>query len=208
MSEQSNPFSTGGGGQNFEVRVQAAFALLMLAGGNAPCLPPWPIQKIKLQGKYAGFNTDDFTIFAKDPNTENEARLLAQIKHSIGITKGDETFSEVIQTARSDYNNPDVFKAGRDAIALIKGPLSSTDINEVRPLLEWARHSENSQEFIEKVKTKHFSSDKKREKLETFQVNLKRIFQMRNFGDFSKVITSSDTILIQNRVGHSLYFIP
>jgi len=38
--QQSNPFSSGGGGTNFEVRVQAAFAVFMLAGGNAPCLPP------------------------------------------------------------------------------------------------------------------------------------------------------------------------
>lgn len=30
-SQQSNPYSTGGGGVNFETRVQAAFTVLMLA---------------------------------------------------------------------------------------------------------------------------------------------------------------------------------
>lgn len=173
-TQQSNPFSTGGGGPNFEVRVQAAFAVLMLAGGNAPCLPPWPIQRIKLQGKYAGYDTDDCIIFAKDPNTEKEARLLAQIKHSISITEGNETFSEVIKAAWSDFNNLDAFMTGRDVLALISGPLSFTDINDVRSLLEWARYSENSREFIEKVKRERFSSDSKRKKLEAFQVHLKK----------------------------------
>jgi len=110
----------------------------------------------------------------KNTNTEKEARLLAQIKYSIGITEGNETFSEVIQAAWSDFNNPDVFKTGNDSLALITGPLSSTDIKDVRPILEWARHSENSREFIEKVKTKHFSSDLKRKKLKAFQVHLKK----------------------------------
>ena len=55
--QQSNPYSTGSGGPNFETRVQAAFAVLMLTGRIAPCLPPFPITKIKLQVRYAGVQT-------------------------------------------------------------------------------------------------------------------------------------------------------
>ena len=62
----SNPFSTGGGGVNFEVQVQASFVALMLAEGFAPCLPCQPIQKIKLQGRFAGFDTDDLILFTGD----------------------------------------------------------------------------------------------------------------------------------------------
>ncbi len=58
-----NPFSTGGGGVNFETRVQALFAALMLADGSVPCFPGCPIRKIKLQGSHAGFNTDDLIAF-------------------------------------------------------------------------------------------------------------------------------------------------
>ncbi|WP_177323563.1 hypothetical protein [Pseudomonas sp. GM55] len=39
LKAQSNPFSTGGGGVNFETRVQAAFAVALLAGWLAPALP-------------------------------------------------------------------------------------------------------------------------------------------------------------------------
>lgn len=131
--QQTNPFSSGDGGGSFETSVEAAFAVLMLAGGDAPCLPPWPINKIKLQGKYAGFNTDDCIIFTQNYQTKKECKLLAQIKHSISITEKDQTFLDVILAAWNDFNNPEIFTEGADAIALITGPLSSTDINSVRP---------------------------------------------------------------------------
>ncbi len=142
-TQQSNPFSTGSGGPNFETRVQAAFTVLMLTGRIAPCLPPWPITRIKLQGSYAGFETDDFIVYTRDSRSQNEAKLLAQIKHDVIITEKDETFAKVIQAAWNDFNDSSVFTVGADAFALITGPLSVTDINHVRPLLEWARHSED-----------------------------------------------------------------
>src|SRR6266567_7821625 len=145
----SNPFSTGGGGPNFETRVQAAFITLMLTGRVSPCLPSWPITRLKLQGSYAGFTTDDFILYAKDPHSPNEARLLAQIKHEISFTETDETLSKVIAAAWNDFNDPTVFTAGVDAIALITGPLSAMDINHVRVLFEWARCSQSEIEFLD-----------------------------------------------------------
>ncbi|MBD2325408.1 ATP-binding protein [Alkalinema sp. FACHB-956] len=170
--QQSNPFSTGGGGVNFETRVQAAFTVLMLSGRLAPCLPPFPITKIKLQGRYAGFNTDDFIVFAKQPDTDREARLLAQIKHDVSITAKDQTFAEVIQSTWNDFKD-ESFNLSTDALALITGPLSATDIHDVRPILEWARHSANEEEFFAKINTSNFSSAAKRKKLEAFKTHLK-----------------------------------
>ena len=72
-SQATNPFSTGQGGANFETRVQAAFTTLMLTGRVSPCLPSWPITALKLQGAYAGYKTDDFIVFARDPLSQNES---------------------------------------------------------------------------------------------------------------------------------------
>lgn len=169
----SNPYSTGGGGVNFETRVQALFTVLMLTGGFAPCVQPWPIKKIKLQGKYAGYETDDFIVFAKDPNAGREVKLLAQIKHSISITEGDTTFGEVIHAAWQDFCNPKLFTPGNDAIALITGPLSASDIQSVRRILELARDSEDASDFITKVEKIKFSSNEQRNKLTAFRSHLK-----------------------------------
>lgn len=99
----SNPFSTGGGGPRFEIQVQASFVALMLAGGFAPCLPCNPINKIKLQGKFAGYQTDDLIVFTQDSIGKGERKLLGQIKHSLKITNNDSTFKEAIQSAWRDF---------------------------------------------------------------------------------------------------------
>jgi len=169
----SNPFSTGGGGIIFETHVQASFVTLMLSGGFAPCLPPWQIKKIKLQGKYAGYDTDDAIVFVESSDGKKESKLLCQIKHSISIAKNNKVFGEVIQSAWNDFNKSSVFTAGTDSIALITGPLSATDINDVRTILEWARNSESADDFLTKVNQTNFSSKQKREKLIAFQTHLK-----------------------------------
>lgn len=169
----SNAASTGGLGIHFENRVQTSFAVLMLTGGFVPCLPTWPIRKIKLQGKYQNYDTDDLIVHAKQPNGEKEARLLGQIKHSLSITKRDKVFGKVIQAAWSDFNNKGIFNEGTDVIALITGPLSSTDTDDVRTLLRQAEHSEDADDFIKRVGLGKFTSNEQRSKLEVFKEHLK-----------------------------------
>ena len=183
VKKQSNPFSTGNGGVNFETRVQAAFLVLMLTGKISPCLPAWPIVKLKLQGLHAGFSTDDFIVFVKAPSTNREAKLLAQIKHSISITEGNDIFGEVIQAAWNDFNNTSVFTIGTDALVLITGPLSASDISNTRIVLEWARHAEDEKEFLAKVNMPNFSSDAKRSKLQAFRTHLKNAHGGINVSD-------------------------
>jgi hypothetical protein len=173
-AQLSNPFSSGGGGHNFENHVQAGFVVLMLSGGIVPCLPPWPIKEIKLQGRYAGHNTDDCIVVAEEKAGGRKARLLAQIKHSLSISESDSTFSEVILAAWSDFQNAQMFDPKIDAIALISGPLSAHDIENARRILEWARTSAHAQEFLDKVNLGKFSSQAKRNKLAAFRTQLKK----------------------------------
>lgn len=158
----SNPFSTGGGGNHFEAHVQASFAALMLSNGFAPSLPCWPISRIKLQGKYDGFDTDDMIVFIEKTVGGQQRKLLAQIKHEVSITATGKVFGEVIQAAWHDFNNASLFTPGQDCIALITGPLSGTDINGARGILEWARHRSSAEEFFRTVEMSNLSSDEKR----------------------------------------------
>lgn len=172
-SQLSNPFSTGGGGVIFETHVQASFVALMLAGGFAPCVSSFPIVKVKLQGKYEGYDTDDLIVFTESLVGNQNQKIVGQIKHSVAITSGNSVFRDVIRAAWNDFNDPRVFSKNKDVLVLITGPLSATDTDDVRPLLDWARHSENAADFVTKVRLPDFSSDGKREKLEAFRVNLK-----------------------------------
>lgn len=168
----SNPFSTGGGGGHFEAHVQASFVALMLTGGNAPCLPCWPIVEIKLQGKIDGFDTDDLVVVVENANSKERRKLLGQVKHSVGITAGNAVFGEVIQAAWNDFNNPKVFTKTKDIIALITGPLSATDAHNVQWLLNQAKHTNNVDEFFRNVQQANFSPTKSSEKLEVIQQHL------------------------------------
>lgn len=164
MSKLSNPFSTGSGGSTFEIKIQASFVFAMMTSGFTPGFADSKIKKIKLQGKRDGYSTDDAILFVEN-KAGIQRKLLAQIKHEISFTEKDETLAEVLSAAWSDFNNSAVFDKTKDKLALITGPLSKVDTATIRPLLDWARHSQSEQDFISRVQTKYYSSDAKREKL-------------------------------------------
>lgn len=173
--EISNPFSTGGGGFQFESHVQASFAVLMLAGGFVPCLPISPITKLKFQGKVDGYNTDDLIVFMEKPDGTQKQKLLCQIKHSLSFTSNDSTFNTVIEAAWKDFTDDKLLIRRNDAIAVITGPLSATDIDGTRWILEWARSCETAGEFFRNVETAKFSSDTKRNKLAAFRDQVNKV---------------------------------
>lgn len=169
----SNPFSTGGGGVHFEAHVQASFVTLMLTGGIVPCLPQWPVIGIKLQGRIDGFNTDDLIVIVEEPISKRKAKMLAQIKHKIGITYGDSMLSEVMQAAWNDFNNSNIFSKEKDVIVLITGPLNATDSHNVRWILNQAKHTKDLEEFKRNVTQSNFSPSKSKIKLDILRHHLK-----------------------------------
>ena len=145
----------------------------MLSGGVVPCLPALPIKQIILQGKYAGYDTDDFIVFVESQDGKRKAKLLAQIKHSISFTENDSVFGEVMQYAWRDFQNDKLFNRETDAIAIITGLLSAHDIENVRVVLERARHTPTVQDFLDQMNLGKFTSDPQRKKLEVFRTQLK-----------------------------------
>lgn len=168
-SRLSNPFSTGGGGNYFEIKVQTAFLALMACDGFAPTFPQNRISKIQYQGKWLGFNMDDLIVYTNDEN-----KLLIQIKHSVTFSKTNREFRKILDSAWRDFNNPE-FNVEKDSIALITGQLSKTDIENTLTVLNWAKISDNAQDFYRKVDLTNFSSKGKRNKLEAFTSQIKHI---------------------------------
>lgn len=174
LKEQSNPFSTGGGGVNFETRVQASFLVAFLAGTPVPCMPTSArITEVGFQSKYKSVHTDDIHVHAKDASGQLY-RLYVQIKHEITISDAvDSTFSEVVSAAWQDFNSPD-FNSNYDSIALVTGPLTKVDVANTIPILEWARYSSSAEDFFCKTMAEGFTSEKKVERLKKIRNQLDR----------------------------------
>ena len=168
----ANPASTGGLGHMFENKVQSSFVLLMIAGGYIPCLPAWPIHKVKLQGRYQGSKTDDFIVYTENPATKEKAKLLGQINRHLTVTLTDNDFKKTIAAAWRDFTDPELFNEGLDSIVLVTGPLSLIDTTAVRVLIQHAKYAEDSEDFICRITHTNFSSDAQRTKFEVFKAAL------------------------------------
>lgn len=167
-----SPLSSGGAGYKFEIDVQTSFAVLLLAGSFAPCMPGMSIREIQLQGRHVGYHTDDLIVIVANEDGSNQHKLLAQAKSTVKFTKSDKECRDVIEGAWKDFKNTTIFNPGRDAIVVITGPLTTTDTQHVRPILESARASKDAVDYFTKSKKAKFWSNKKREKLEVIRWHL------------------------------------
>jgi hypothetical protein len=171
----SNPFSSSGAGIVFEHHVQTCFSILLLADGFLPGLPNHKIKRIELQAKRIRYATDDLVAITQDLNNQEEVKMLVQVKHDAPVIDGDGVFSKVISGAWKDFKNPKVFKQNKDKLVLVTGPMSKTDIEDVRTILNWARHSKDWNDFYNnKISLPNYSSDSKRNKLKVFRNQIKK----------------------------------
>ena len=168
----SSPSATGSAGPLFEANVQTSFVTLMLTGGFAPCLPCWPIKEVMVQSKFYGYETDDLTVIIEEPKTKEQRKLYCQAKLTISINENSPPFGEVIKAAWDDFNSKK-FNKGKDAIALITGPINATDRKSVSWLLEQARNAINADDFYMRVNKANFSPRKSSTKLAVIEHHLK-----------------------------------
>lgn len=166
VSALSNPFSTGGGGVDFEHRVQATFLLGLLVEGFSPLLN-LPITSVTFQGKRPGYDIDDVVVRSScDTNT---AKLLCQIKHGVTITENN-TFKEVLISAWRDFNKPE-FNRRTDKIVLVSGTVANA--NSLRFIYDQANASLNDKDFFDRIERSGYSNGTNREKLNIIKKYLK-----------------------------------
>jgi archaellum biogenesis ATPase FlaH len=150
MSEKGSVFQKGGGGTNFEQHVQTAFLTTLIIRGNAPCLNANEIIEVAFQTTNRGYQTDDLLVVAK--TSVGIHRLLIQVKTNITISESDEIFQKVIEDFWIDFNNTIRFDKGKDKIVLIKSVLTKDERNHLKPLLNWAKTHNTTNDFISEVK--------------------------------------------------------
>ena len=188
VSALSNPFSTGGGGVDFEHRVQATFLLALLVEGFSPLLN-LPITSVLFQAKKSGYDTDDIVLFSSSDTYS--AKLICQIKHKVTITENNEIFRDVIFSAWSDFNKP-TFNKRTDKIVLITGAVANA--NSLRFIYDQANGSLDATDFINRIYRPGYSNDTNREKLNALKSLLKKVNNNQEVTDeqlweFCKVFT-------------------
>lgn len=188
VSALSNPFSTGGGGVDFEHRVQATFLLALLTEGLHPLLNS-PITSVLFQAKSSGCDTDDIVLFSSS-NTYS-AKVVCQIKHGITLTENNATFKDVIVSAWSDFNKP-TFNKRTDKIVLISGAVANA--NSLRFIYDQANGALDANDFVDRIYRPGYSNGTNREKLNAIKCLLKKANNDQDVTDeqlwaFCKVFT-------------------
>ena len=131
IAKLSNAFSTGGGGDNFQRRIQAVFLLALLVDGVSPILNT-PMERIAFQAQHLGYAVDDMAVFSA-----SGVKLFCQMKHSLSVTEKDATFQEVMLAAWHDFC-AETFSMDRDKIALFTGFIANDSIDALRQLHDQA----------------------------------------------------------------------
>lgn len=162
--KQSNPASTGGAGVYYEAKVQANYLWAMLSGFYTPLRQESRITRLQFQAKIDGYQTDDLVCELKD-SVDHTSKALIQVKRSLAAIPSDEKFKEAIIAAWLDFKNPAKFVHERDRIALIYDERLSPKMGGARALSNFARTSEDSQEFMKKATEAGFSSNANRQAL-------------------------------------------
>ena len=159
LPKLSNPFSTGGGGVNFENYVQSYFLFKMLSHDVCPILK-MPIKQMDFQAKHLGYDTDDLIISAA--SGENCAKLLCQIKHDITVSINNETFRSVITAAWNDFQKP-LFDQNSDKIALITASTGKKSKHALETLHDFAQYAKSVDEFLSNLHMENHCSNSVRD---------------------------------------------
>ena len=166
VSALSNPFSTGGGGVDFEHRVQATFLLALLAEGFSPLLNT-PITAVKFQVKRLNIDIDDIVV--ESTSKIHSSKLRCQIKHGVKLT-ANETFKEIIASAWSDYNKYE-FDKQNDKVVLISGKVANAD--SIRFIYDQANGAEDAKDFLDRINRGRYSNGTNIQKLNIIRKYLK-----------------------------------
>jgi len=161
----SNPFSTGGGGVTFEQLVGASYLVSLLVGEIPRGVDGGTIKEVSFQHRWQGCLLDDIVVTSTDGDTER--KLALQVKEDLTFSESDSTFTRVMDDCWKTFNSSLgwEFNQETDRLGIGLGVYQTKVDKHLRHLLEWARTSKDSSEFLEMVSISIFSSDQKRKYL-------------------------------------------
>lgn len=154
-----SPISTGGGGDRFEVRVDAFALALLLTRATPPVLLDTTVEEVHLQTRHLGWRTDDLLIVGRvRPGVIR--RLALQVKRTFTIAASDEDCAETIRGMWDDFIATDRFDAVRDRLGIVTLHGTAGLLAAFTSLLDCARAAENGADFRRRLELRGYLSQK------------------------------------------------
>ncbi len=170
-NEKANPFSTSGSGTTFEQLVGAYYLVSLLAQEIPRGLDRGICTEVRFQQRFSGCLLDDIVVTAKD--VSGERKLALQVKHNLVFSDSstNEDFARVISDCWKTFCSTMGWKFNQETDRLAIGlGIHQTNVDRhFKSMLEWARASKDSVEFMYKVASTFFSSEEKRKYLQIIQ---------------------------------------
>ncbi len=144
----ASPYSTGGGGANFEDYVGAYYLAMMLLratplGQSAAATA----REVQFQSLYRGEPVDDLRILSNLP--QGEMKLALQIKHDLTFGEKDDTFDEVLYACWQTFSASS-FVFGFDRFGLALGVYKPSH-KHYKDTMTWARASTTGADFLLRI---------------------------------------------------------
>ena len=177
----SNPYSTGGGGYDFEYLVGTYYLISMLKKSIPLGLEEGYIEKVKFQAKYDGHFLDDIVLICS-----NDCSLSIQVRRKVKFTKNDNEFKSLIIECYHNFKKDD-FNPNLDRNCIAVG-IYHHHIPNLRQLHEIAKTSIDQDEFIRKIQSKGFISKDTKNILEIIKIVLEDYITIQKL----KVFTNED----------------
>jgi len=167
----ANPFSTGGGGNTFEHLVGVSYLVTLLAGDIPRGLDWGTCTRVSFQQRWEGSVLDDIVVTSS--NGKKERRLALQIKHDLTFSdaESNEDFARVVADCWKAFTGAYGwwFDPEADRLGIRVGVYQNALDEHLRPVLEQARASRDSDEFFRKVSTPGFFHKTKQQYVNVFR---------------------------------------
>lgn len=164
------PASTGNAGPQFEAKVGAFYALVLLAGSEPRGLPGATIRSVEFQQRIADHPLDD--VIVKATNADGSAATLeVQVKRTLTFTASDIQFREVVGQIWESAQRGD-FKTTRYEVAAAIARTTTRIEHACQEVLHWAREVPDSATFAAHMARAGFASQDMRDFLDVFRTNL------------------------------------
>ena len=141
----ASPFSTGGGGYEYERRVAATYLAAMICGEDAPGADG-TVTEVKFQQRGAGHLLDDLVVVSDKGG--RTSRLSLQVKHGLRVGASSEFRGVIVDCWRMFAGSEGaVFDRSADRLGIVVNRIADAAGRHCLPVLDAARASGDSGAF-------------------------------------------------------------